>query len=41
MKTPINPFVITGYEGADFVTLEQGVYTVYDIFMAHWLQTKY
>ena len=25
----------------DFVTLEQGVYTVYDIFMAHWLQTKY
>ncbi|MBR5495902.1 MAG: hypothetical protein IKV58_00775 [Oscillospiraceae bacterium] len=25
----------------DFVTLEQGEYFVYDIFMAHWLKTRY
>ena len=25
----------------DFVTLEQGVYSVYDIFMSYWLQREY
>jgi hypothetical protein len=25
----------------DFVTLEQGVYSVYDLFMSHWLRTRY
>jgi len=25
----------------DFVTLEQGVYSVYDIFMTYWIQSHY
>jgi hypothetical protein len=32
---------LRGLLDKDFVTLEQGEYSVYDIFMAYWLKTRY